>query len=256
MDMFLKDKVVVVTGAGSGIGAATARTFAEEGAKVVVADFVEETAAKVAGEIAGNGGAAVPFRVDVRVEAEAQAMVDFAVATYGGLDVLVNNAGKGMLGTVETAVESEWNDIVAVSLNGTFLCSKYAIPVMRARGGGAIVNTASNISMAMAIKDRAAYVAAKGAVSALTRSMALDFAADNIRVNSVAPGVIWSNYFDVMLGQVADPEAFKEGLRARAPTHRWGTPQEIANAIVWLASERASYATGSMMTVDGGSSIW
>ncbi|MCF3934803.1 SDR family oxidoreductase [Acuticoccus sp. M5D2P5] len=253
MDMFLKDKVVIVTGAGSGIGAATAKTFAEEGAKVVVADYVEESAQSVAAEIGSN---ARPFTVDVRKAADARAMAEFTVTTFGGIDVLVNNAGRGMFGTVENAEEDDWNDIVAVSLNGTYLCSKFAIPEMRKRGGGAIVNTASNIAMAMAIKDRAAYVAAKGAVSALTRSMALDFAADNIRVNSVAPGVIWSNYFDKMLSEVDDPEAFKEGLRARAPTHRWGTPQEIANAIVWLASERASYATGSMMTVDGGSSVW
>ncbi len=180
----------------------------------------------------------------------------FATAEFGGLDILVNNAGRGMLGTVETANESDWNDIVAVNLNGVFLCSKYAVPEMRKRGGGAIVNTASNVAMAMAIKDRAAYVAAKGAVSSLTRAMALDFADANIRVNSVAPGVIWSNYYDKMLAQVPDPDAFKAGLRARAPTNRWGTPDEVASAIVWLASDRASFATGTMVTVDGGASIW
>ncbi len=253
MDMHLKNKVVVVTGAGAGIGEATARLFAEEGAKVVVADYDGSAARQVADSI---GPAARSFQVDVRDEAQCKALASFAVVEFGGIDVLINNAGRGMLGTVETANESEWNDIVAVNLNGVFLCSKYAIPEMRKRGGGAIVNTASNVAMAMAIKDRAAYVAAKGAVSSLTRAMALDFADANIRVNSVAPGVIWSNYYDKMLSQVPDPEAFKAGLRARAPTNRWGTPDEIASAIVWLASDRASFATGTMVTVDGGASIW
>lgn len=253
MDMHLEDKVVIVTGAGAGIGEATARLFAEEGAKVVAADYNAEAAKAVASSI---GKAARALQVDVRVEAECKALAAFAVAEFGGVDVLVNNAGRGMLGTVETADEAEWNDIVAVNVNGVFLCSKHVIPEMRKRGGGAIVNTASNIAMAMAIKDRAAYVAAKGAVASLTRSMALDFAEANIRVNSVAPGVIWSNYYDKMLSQVPDPEAFKKGLRARAPTNRWGTPDEIASAIVWLASDRASFATGTMVTVDGGASIW
>lgn len=253
MDMKLQEKVVIVTGAGAGIGAATAALFAEEGARVIVADYDGDAARSVATAI---GAHALPFRIDVRIEADCKAMADFAVAEFGGLDVLVNNAGRGMLGTVETASEAEWNDIVAVNVNGVFLCSKHAIRHMRRRGGGAIVNTASNIAMAMAIKDRAAYVAAKGAVASLTRSMALDFADANIRVNSVAPGVIWSNYYDKMLAQVPDPEAFKAGLRARAPSNRWGSPEEIASAIVWLASDRASFATGTMLTVDGGASIW
>ena len=217
MDMNLKNKIVIVTGAGAGIGEATARLFAEEGAKIIVADYNAAAAKEIAVSI---GAAAAPFPIDVRVEAECKALAAFAAATFGGIDVLVNNAGRGMLGTVETADESEWNDIVAVNLNGVYLCSKHAIPEMRKRGGGAIVNTASNIAMAMAIKDRAAYVASKGAVASLTRSMALDFADANIRVNSVAPGVIWSNYYDKMLTQVPDPEGFKAGLRARAPTNR------------------------------------
>jgi NAD(P)-dependent dehydrogenase (short-subunit alcohol dehydrogenase family) len=253
MDMHLKHKVVIVTGSGAGIGAAAARLFADEGAKVVVADYDGTAAQEVAHSIGEN---ARPYQIDVRIEAECEAMAMFAATEFGGLDVLVNNAGRGMLGTVESADEAEWNDIFSVNVNSVFLCSKYAVPVMRKRGGGAIVNTASNIAMAMAIKDRAAYVAAKGAVASLTRSMALDFADANIRVNSVAPGVIWSNYYDKMLTQVSDPEAFKAGLRARAPSNRWGTPDEIASAIVWLASDRASFATGTMLTVDGGASIW
>lgn len=253
MDMHLQDKVVIVTGAGAGIGEATARLFVEEGAKVVIADHNAEAAQKVAADL---GPQARAFAVDVRKADDCKAMIDFAVATFGGLDVLVNNAGRGMLGTAETADETDWKDIIDVNVNGVFLCTKYAVPELRKRGGGAIVNTASNIAMAIAIPDRAAYVASKGAVASLTRSMALDFAKDKIRVNSVAPGVVWSNYYDKMLTQVPDAEAFKAGLRARSPSNRWAEPDELANAIVWLASDRASFATGTMLTVDGGASIW
>lgn len=253
MEMQLKNKVVIVTGAGAGIGEATARLFAQEGAKVVVADYNAEAAEAVAKDI---GDSAKAVAVDVSLAEDCKKMVEFAVSEFGGLDVLVNNAGRGMLGTVETADEADWRGIIDVNVNGVYLCSKYAVPEMRKRGGGAIVNTASNIAMAVAIKDRAAYVTSKGAVAAMTRSMALDFSDDKIRVNSVAPGVIWSNYYDKMLTEVPDPEAFKAGLRARAPSNSWGEPADIANAIVYLASDRAKFANGTMLTVDGGASIW
>ena len=238
MDMQLEDKVVIVTGAGAGIGAATARLFVEEGARVVVADFVPDAAEAVA---AGLGGNARAFTIDVSKADECKAMVDFAVAGFGGLDVLVNNAGRGSLGTVETQEEDDWHGIIDVNLTGVYLCSKYAVPELRKRGGGAIVNTASNVAMAMAIKDRAAYVAAKGGVASLTRAMALDFAADNIRVNWVAPGVIWSNYYHKMLDQVADPEAFKAGLRARAPRTAGASPTTSPRrSSGWLRTAPAS----------------
>ncbi|MCT4371619.1 SDR family oxidoreductase [Yangia mangrovi] len=253
MDMNLANKVAIITGAGAGIGAATAKLFAAEGAQVVVADYDATNAKDVADEI---GNSAIAIEVDVRDSASVKAMIDETISAFGGIDILVNNAGRGSLGTVETCDEDQWNDIMAVNVNGVYLCSKHAVPEMRKRGGGVIVNTASNIAMAMAIKDRAAYVAAKGATASLTRAMALDFAADNIRVNSVAPGVIWSNYYNKMLGEVADPDAFKAGLRARAPSNAWGQPEDIANAIIYLASDRSSFAVGTMLTVDGGASIW
>lgn len=250
--MRLQDKIAIITGAGAGIGAATAEVFVREGAKVVVADFNGDAANTVAEALGEN---AVGCKVDVRSSAEVKAMVDLAVSTFGGLDIIVNNAGRGMIGTVETTGEDDWDDIVAVNLKGVYLCSKHAVPALRARGGGSIVNTASNI-VTFGIKDRAAYVAAKGGVSALTRAMALDHADDNIRVNSVAPGVIWSNYYDKMLKEVADPDAFVRGLKARSPMARVGQPEDIAKAILYLASDESSFATGSMMTVDGGASAW
>lgn len=250
--MRLKDKVAVVTGAAAGIGESTARLFAREGAKVVVADWNLDGARAVATAI---GEAAIAVKVDVRSNAETKAMIDVAAAAFGRVDVLVNNAGRGMIGTVETSEEADWDDLVAVNLKSVYLCSKHAIPVMRAGGGGAIVNTASNVAT-MGIMNRAAYVAAKGGVASLTRAMALDHVADGIRVNAVAPGVVWSSYYEKMLQTVDDPEAFKQRLSRRAPMARMGTPDEIASAILWLASDEASFATGTIYTVDGGMTAW
>ncbi len=246
--MRLNDKVAVITGAGAGIGAATAQLFAREGAKVVVADYDANAAGTVAKHI---GAQAVALAIDVRKNADVKAMIDGAVKAFGRIDILVNNAGRGILGTVVTTAEEDWDDIMAVNLKGVFLCSKHAVPVMKANGGGVIVNVASTISV-VGIPDRAAYVASKGGVAALTRAMALDHVADNIRVNAVAPGVIWSNYYDKMMQQVPDPVAFKKGLQDRAPMGTIGEPKDIANAILFLASDESSFATGSMMTIDGG----
>jgi NAD(P)-dependent dehydrogenase (short-subunit alcohol dehydrogenase family) len=250
--MRLKNKIAVITGAGAGIGAATAKLFAQEGAKVLVADFDFGNASKVADDI---GASAIASQVDVRNEADTKRMIDEATGTFGALDILVNNAGRGLIGTVETTAEKDWDDIVSVNLKSIYLCSKHAIPHIRKRGGGAIVNTASNVAT-VGIKDRAAYVAAKGGAAALTRAMALDFAGDNIRVNSVAPGVIWSSYYEKIITQVPDPVAFKAALAARAPTNQMGTPEDIANMILFLASDESKFATGAMFTVDGGMTAW
>ena len=218
----------------------------------MLADLDGDRAAEVA---RGLGERAIPYAVDVSKGAAVKAMMDDVVARHGRLDILVNNAGYGIRGDVVTTSEDDWNALMAVNVNGVFLCSKYAVPHMVAQGGGAIVNTASTIAI-VGIPDRAAYVASKGAVAALTRAMALDHAADNIRVNSVAPGVVWSSYYDKMVAMHNDPEEFKARLKARAPTNRWGEPHEIATAILWLASDEASFATGSTMTVDGGYTAW
>ena len=249
--MRLGGKVAIVTGAASGIGRATAEAFVREGARVVVADRDEGGAASVA---SGMGSAAVACRVDVSQAEQAKAMVARAIEAFGQLDILVNNAGFGVVGTVETTAEADWDALMAVNLKGVYLCSRFAIPVMRGRGG-AIVNTASNAA-SVGIRDRAAYVASKGGVAALTRAMALDHAADGIRVNCVAPGVTASSYFDAMLRSAPDPAAFKQALEARAPMNRMGAPAEIANCILWLASDEASFATGAMFTVDGGMTAW
>lgn len=193
--------------------------------------------------------------VDVSDESSVAAMADYARKQFGRIDILVNNAGYGFRGTVVSIDSADWDALMAVNVKGVFLCSKYVIPVMAANGGGTVVNTASNVAF-VGIADRAAYVASKGAVAALTRAMALDHASEKIRVNAVAPGTTWSSYFDKIVETHADPEGFVAALNARAPMNRVAQPVEIAQAILWLASDESSYATGSILTVDGGMTAW
>jgi len=250
--MRLKDKAAIITGSAAGIGEAAAGLFVREGARVLLADKNGAAAAKVAERL---GEAATAIEIDVSNSADVRRMVDTAVERFGRLDIIANNAGYGIPGTVVTTEEDDWDALMAVNLKGVYLCCKYAIPAMAATGGGVIVNTASNVAT-VGIFDRAAYVASKGGVAALTKAMALDHAHENIRVNCVAPGVTWSSYFDKMVANHPDPETFTAKLKARAPINRWAQPIEIANAILWLASDEASFATGAMFTVDGGMTAW
>lgn len=250
--MSFEGKVVIVTGAASGIGRATAGLFAKHGANVVVADVDGEAATAAAAEL---GGYSVGCKVDVSKDADVRAMVEFTMQTFRRIDVLVNNAGFGFRGNVVSIAEEDWDRLMSVNLKGVFLCSKHVIPMMAKQGGGTIVNTGS-YTAGIGIPDRAAYVASKGGVVSLSRAMALDHAADGIRVNCVAPGTVHSPYFDRMFTQAADPAAMKKELDDRAPVRRMGRPEEIAEAIVWLASDKAGFAVGSTLTVDGGTSIW
>ncbi|MCP5150104.1 MAG: SDR family oxidoreductase [Ectothiorhodospiraceae bacterium] len=247
----LKGKICIVTGAGSGIGERTAVTFAEQGATVVVADKNREAAERVAAAVRSAGGRATAREVDVATSASVRALVDDTVAAHGRLDVLVNNAGYGFAGSVLETEEGDWDALMAVNVKGVFLGCKHAIPVMIRQGGGAIVNTASTTAL-VGIPDRAAYCASKGAVAALTRAMALDHVDANVRINCVAPGTVESPYFTEMFRASADPAALRAGLEARQAMNRLGRPQEIANAILFLASDEASFCTGSMLVVDGG----
>jgi len=248
----LDGKRAVITGAAAGIGLSAATIFVREGANVLLADRDVDAAAQAATAL---GPAAEAIAVDVADSAQVARMVAIATERLGGIDVLVNNAGYGIRGSVVTTEEADWDALMAVNLKGVYLCCRYAIPIMVAAGGGVIVNTASNVAT-VGIADRAAYVASKGGVAALTRAMALDHARDNIRVNCVAPGVTRSSYFDRMIREAADPDAFVEALAARAPMHRLAAPEEIANAILFLACDESSFATGSMLTIDGGMTTW
>jgi meso-butanediol dehydrogenase / (S,S)-butanediol dehydrogenase / diacetyl reductase len=245
-------EVAIVTGAASGIGRATATLLHARGARVVIADIAADAAADAARNL---GTGAIAVTVDVSDAEAVRELVNITVGELGRLDILCNNAGFGMRGTVVTTTEETWERLMAVNLRGVFLCSKYAIPHLIKSGAGRIVNTTSYTSF-VGIRDRAAYVASKGAITALTRAMALDHADDDVRVNAVAPGTVDSPFFQKMLAAVDDPRPMLHELNGRAPMGRMGRPDEIAEAIVWLASTRSSFATGSILTIDGGTSAW
>ncbi|MEZ5936047.1 MAG: SDR family oxidoreductase [Alphaproteobacteria bacterium] len=249
--MRLENKVCLVTGGGSGIGRAVCELFAREGARLVIADKNGGTAAETAARCDGPGGAPVTIEADVASSADSKAMIDRALVAHGRLDVLVNNAGYGITGSVVETSEDDWNALMAVNVNGVFLACRNAIPIMAKQGGGVIVNVASVVAT-VGITDRAAYCASKGAVAALTRAMALDHVADGIRVNAVAPGTIRSPYFDTILARSADPDATLARLASRQAMQRLGAPDEIASGILYLASDDSSFCTGTMLTIDGG----
>jgi NAD(P)-dependent dehydrogenase (short-subunit alcohol dehydrogenase family) len=249
--MRLKGKVCIVTGGGSGIGRATCQLFAREGASLAVADKNKAAAEAVREECAKLGAQARATLADVSKASDAARMVDDAIKAFGRLDVLINNAGYGIAGSVVETDEQAWDDLMAVNVRGVFLCAKYAIPAMKANGGGVIVNTASTVA-SIGIANRAAYCASKGAVAALTRAIAIDHVKDGIRCNAVAPGTIDTPYFNEILAKSPDGAAVRRGLEQRQLMGRLGTPDEIAAGILFLASDESRFATGSILTLDGG----
>jgi cyclopentanol dehydrogenase len=244
----LKGKVVIVTGGGSGIGEGISRVFAHEGAKVVVADVDSTTGEAVSDAIRAAGGETLFVKADVRREPDVRAMIDRAVARFGGLDVLVNNAGVGIGKTAEETSEEEWDRILGINAKGTYLATKYAVPHLRARGGGSIINIGSLFALRGG-PSYAAYHASKGAIRQFTKSTALALAAEHIRVNAVHPGLIRTPAST----RDADAQAF--AAASIGPMRRWGEPEEIAYGCVFLASDEARFITGIDLPIDGGMSV-
>ena len=244
----LEGKVAIVTAGGSGIGAATARRFARERASVVVADLSGTRASAVAGVIAQEGGNAQWLKMDASDPEGVQAAIRLAMDNWGRLDVMFNNAGMGMVETLEAMALETWNRTLAVTLTSAFLGIKYSLPIMREQGGGSIVNTAS-ISGTAGDYGMSAYNAAKAGVINLARGAALENAKYGIRINCVCPGAINTRVSQVLGGN--DVEGFKRRL-AQNPVGRIGEPEEIANAVCFLASDEASFITGATIVVDGG----
>jgi NAD(P)-dependent dehydrogenase (short-subunit alcohol dehydrogenase family) len=249
--MRLAGKVAIITGAGAGIGRSTALLFAKEGAKVVVADCDPESGEKVVAQIREEGGAATFIHVDVSKAADAERMARETVEMYGSLNILVNNAGIYLQADAVAMTEEEWDRILDVNLKGVFLCSKYCIPEMIKSGGGSIVNIGSEAGI-VGIKDQVAYNVSKSGVIGLTRSSAIDFAAHHIRVNCVCPGTTETPLVKAAVERAADPAAARRALEEVRPANRLGRPDEIAAGILYLASDDSPYATGSILSIDGG----
>jgi NAD(P)-dependent dehydrogenase (short-subunit alcohol dehydrogenase family) len=242
--MRLAGKVAVITGAASGIGRATATRFAQEGAKVVVADINQAGGEACAQQIKAAGGEAVFLKTDVSQEADLQNMIEVAVSTYGGLDILHNNAYWTEAKTATETTNENWQQTLDVTLRSVFLGSKLAVSHLRARGGGVILNTAS-VQSVVGVSGYAAYQAAKGGVMSLTRALALELAPD-IRVVAILPGAIDTPALATSEEQTVD------SLLEVIPMKRIGQPEEVANVALFLASDEASYVTGAGFVVDGG----
>lgn len=244
--MRLAGKVALVSGGSKGIGAATSRRFAKEGAHVGVCDIDQPAGVALAQELTNAGFSATFMPLDVTRATDWQTAVESLAEQHDGIDILVNNAGIYFRRGLESVDEAEWDNVLAVNAKGPFLGAKAVIPAMKRRGGGSIINISSTAGIRGSIAPH--YGASKGAVRLLTKSIAVNFARDGIRCNSVHPGPI-----DTEMGHTAVPADYRDQRLSRVPLGRFGTPDEIANAVLFLASSESSFVTGSELIVDGGS---
>jgi len=247
----LKNKAALITGGASGIGRATANLFAQESAMVAVVDIDQELGESVVTEIESTGGQAIFIHCDVTKAEDCQRAVEQTAATFGGLDILFNNAGIIRRTNVLTITEAEWDLVMAVNVKSIFLMSKFAIPHMEKRGSGSIVNTSSGWGLKGG-GNAISYCASKGAVTNMTRAMAIDHGAQNIRVNAVCPGDTDTPMLRNEAKQLGQPENEFMDDAADRPLGRYAQPVEIAQAVLYLASDASSYVTGTALVVDGG----
>ena len=245
--MRLKNKVAIVTGAGSGIGRSIALTFAREGAKVVVADLNEKGGSETADLVKKEKGEAIFVKVDVSQAKNIEQMVEDCLKEFGRVDILVNNAGIVKTSPLHETTEEDWDKILGVNLKSVFLSSKKVLPIMLSQGKGKIINVAS-IAGLVGFSNLGAYCASKGGIIALTREMALEYAPQKINVNCIAPGIIKTAMTKEML---ADP-ATKQSFESSTPYPRLGEPEDIAQAAVYLASDESDFVNGEILVVDGG----
>ena len=249
--MKLSNRVAIVTGAASGIGAASARLFAAEGARLALVDQDREGLGQVAADIEAAGGSALTIPADVSRDAEARAGVGQVMEKWGRIDVLLTAAGMSTGGTVDAIEEAAWDRTFEVNVKGTYLWIHYAIQPMIAARAGAIVTIGSQLAQSSPGKN-AAYIASKGAIASLTKTMAVDHASQGIRVNALMPGVIDTPMPANSLKRYADPDAMRAFWKQRHPMGRIGRPEEVARAALFLASDDSSFVTGTLLFVDGG----
>ena len=245
--MRLENKVALISGGARGMGAAEARLFAQEGARVVIGDLLEEEGRRVEAEINEGGGHCLFIRLDVTSEADWQRAVQATVSRFGRLDILVNNAGIYRTERVEETSAALWDQVMEINAKGVFLGTKHAIPEMRRAGGGSIINI-SSVAGLVGNHLSAAYTASKGAVRLFTKAAAIQYAKDGIRVNSIHPGTIETPMTEQLL---ANPD-YRQDRVARTPLGRLGRPEDVAYGALYLASDESSFVTGSELVIDGG----
>jgi len=250
--MRLKDKIILITGSGSGIGKSTALLFGSEGATVIVNDLSEEKGEETAAEIVAAGGAAIYRKADVTDPDSVKVMIDDVIQLYGRIDVLFNNAGISGVGALHEIEPELWDRVVNVNVRGVYIPSKYVLPHMMERKSGSIINMSSCIAE-IGLARRAVYAATKGAVLALTKSMQVDYAPYNIRVNALLPGTIMTPFVeDYLRNSYDDPEEAINGLKKRQLSGDLGRPEDVAQAALFLASDESKFMMGSPLYIDGG----
>lgn len=247
----IKNKVAIITGAARGIGKAAAIIFAKEGAKVVIADLDDQGALDVVNLIKADGNEAMYVRTNLTSAADVEALVSLTVETYGKLDILYNNAGINLFAQLADTKEEDWDKVMQVNVKSVYLTCKYAIPVMKERGYGVILNTASAAAI-VGLRNLAAYTASKGAVLQLTRNIALDYAKNGIRVNAICPGVTATEMTEKVILDDPDPVAARARFDRVIPRGTMAVPSEIAMAALFLVSDESSYIVGAAIPVDGG----